>query len=124
MLSHACMAACYLQTVDHGVQAIQIDCSAKRVMEHIGRQQVGRTHIYNCSSAAALLGRPMLCCAVTPPYCAGPCCTVLCCALLQVVDGPNDDLRRDALDTICALAVALGQDFNIFVPTICKVGSP
>jgi FKBP12-rapamycin complex-associated protein len=38
-----------------------------------------------------------------------------------VLDGPNDDLRRDALDTICALAVALGQDFVIFVPTICKV---
>jgi FKBP12-rapamycin complex-associated protein len=42
-------------------------------------------------------------------------------ACVQVLDGPNEDLRRDALDTICALAVALGQDFSIFVPTICKV---
>lgn len=38
-----------------------------------------------------------------------------------MLDGPSDELRRDALDTICALAVALGQDFNIFVPTIDKV---
>lgn len=27
----------------------------------------------------------------------------------QVLDGPHEDLRRDALDTMCALAVALGQ---------------
>lgn len=39
----------------------------------------------------------------------------------QVLDGPSDELRYDALDTICALAMALGQDFTIFVPTICKV---
>jgi hypothetical protein len=37
-----------------------------------------------------------------------------------VLDGPNEDLRRDALDTICALVVALGQDFAIFMPTLCK----
>eukprot|EP00878_Enallax_costatus_P008272 GHUV01008648.1.p1 GENE.GHUV01008648.1~~GHUV01008648.1.p1 ORF type:complete len:2405 (+),score=620.50 GHUV01008648.1:939-7217(+) len=41
--------------------------------------------------------------------------------LMKVLDGPSDELRRDALDTICALAVALGQDFNIFVPTIDKI---
>jgi hypothetical protein len=40
---------------------------------------------------------------------------------VQVVDGPSDELRYDALDTICALAMALGQDFAIFVPTLCKV---
>lgn len=27
----------------------------------------------------------------------------------QVLDGPHEELRRDALDTMCALAVALGQ---------------
>jgi hypothetical protein len=41
--------------------------------------------------------------------------------LMKVLDGPSDELRFDALDTICALAMALGQDFTIFVPTICKV---
>eukprot|EP00879_Flechtneria_rotunda_P007003 GHRR01007352.1.p1 GENE.GHRR01007352.1~~GHRR01007352.1.p1 ORF type:complete len:2075 (+),score=775.15 GHRR01007352.1:2-6226(+) len=41
--------------------------------------------------------------------------------LMKVVDGPHGDLRWDALDTICALAVALGQDFSIFVPTLCKI---
>ena len=40
---------------------------------------------------------------------------------LQVLDGPQDELRRDALDTLCAMAVVLGQDFNMFVPTIRKV---
>jgi hypothetical protein len=29
--------------------------------------------------------------------------------LPQVVDGPHEELRREALDTMCALAVALGQ---------------
>jgi hypothetical protein len=29
--------------------------------------------------------------------------------LIKVLDGPADELRRDALDGICAMAVALGQ---------------
>lgn len=29
--------------------------------------------------------------------------------LPKVLDGPQEELRRDALDTMCALAVALGQ---------------
>lgn len=41
----------------------------------------------------------------------------------QVLDGPHEDLRRDALDTICALAVALGPDFAIFIPTLRKVAA-
>lgn len=41
--------------------------------------------------------------------------------LLTVLDGPYEELRRDALDAICALAVVLGQDFAIFVPQIRKV---
>ena len=44
--------------------------------------------------------------------------------LLRCLDGPLDELRRDAADTICALALALGPDFALFVPTIRKVGSP
>ncbi len=43
---------------------------------------------------------------------------------IQVLDGQNDEqLRRDALDTVCAVAVCLGPDFAIFVPTIRKVGA-
>eukprot|EP00198_Chlamydomonas_reinhardtii_P008241 XP_001697578.1 target of rapamycin, growth-regulatory PI3K-like protein kinase [Chlamydomonas reinhardtii] len=38
-----------------------------------------------------------------------------------VLDGHSDEqLRRDALDTICAVAVCLGPEFAIFVPTIRK----
>ena len=40
---------------------------------------------------------------------------------IQVLEGPHDELRRDALDALCAMAVVLGQDFSIFVPTIRKV---
>ncbi len=29
--------------------------------------------------------------------------------LIRVLDGPADELRRDALDSICAMAVALHQ---------------
>ncbi len=47
--------------------------------------------------------------------------------LLRVLDGHIDELRRDAADTICAVAVALGPDFALFVPSIrrvrCRVSS-
>ncbi|EFJ44271.1 target of rapamycin, growth-regulatory PI3K-like protein kinase [Volvox carteri f. nagariensis] len=42
--------------------------------------------------------------------------------LIKVLDSQSDEqLRRDAIDTICAVAVCLGPDFAIFVPTIRKV---
>lgn len=41
--------------------------------------------------------------------------------LLRVLDGNVDELRTDALDTICSLALALGPDFPIFAPTVRKV---
>ncbi|GLC61314.1 hypothetical protein PLESTB_001742500 [Pleodorina starrii] len=42
--------------------------------------------------------------------------------LIKVLDGQSDEqLRRDALDTICAVAVCLGPDSAIFVPTIRKI---
>ncbi|KAG2491268.1 hypothetical protein HYH03_010473, partial [Edaphochlamys debaryana] len=42
--------------------------------------------------------------------------------LIKVLDSPGDEaLRRDALDTVCAVAVCLGPDFGIFVPTIRKI---
>lgn len=58
---------------------------------------------------------------MTSSKCQGLLSNHPCCIVFQVLDGPSDDLRYDALDTICALAMALGQDFTIFVPTICKV---
>lgn len=42
--------------------------------------------------------------------------------LMKLLDGPDDDLRERVLDTICSLALAVGPDFAIFVPTIKKVG--
>ena len=41
--------------------------------------------------------------------------------LMRVLDGHIDELRRDAADTICAVAVALGPDFALFVPSIRRV---
>ena len=40
--------------------------------------------------------------------------------LMRVLDGPYDELRLDALETICALALALGPDFAIFTASIHK----
>lgn len=41
--------------------------------------------------------------------------------LIRVVsDGSPDELRQDALDTICACALPLGPDFALFVPSIRK----
>lgn len=37
-----------------------------------------------------------------------------------MLDGPVEELRRDALDAICAAAVLLGPDFTLFVPVIRK----
>ena len=39
----------------------------------------------------------------------------------RVLDGPVDELRVPALDTIASLAVALGPDFPLFAPTVRKV---
>lgn len=41
--------------------------------------------------------------------------------LKLVLDGNIDELRKDAVDAICALAQALGDDFTIFVPSIRKI---
>lgn len=42
----------------------------------------------------------------------------------QVLDGPTEELRRDALDAICTCGVLLGPDFALFVPVAKKVGGP
>lgn len=41
--------------------------------------------------------------------------------LIRLLDGPSDDLRDRALDTLCSVALAVGPDFAIFLPTIKKV---
>ncbi|KAJ6818004.1 serine/threonine-protein kinase TOR [Iris pallida] len=41
--------------------------------------------------------------------------------LKLVLDGNNDELRRDAVDALCCLAHALGEDFTIFIPSIHKL---
>ncbi|KAM7479086.1 hypothetical protein LguiA_027299 [Lonicera macranthoides] len=41
--------------------------------------------------------------------------------LKLVLDGKNDELRKDAVDALCCLAHALGEDFTIFVPSIHKL---
>ncbi|GAX78992.1 hypothetical protein CEUSTIGMA_g6432.t1 [Chlamydomonas eustigma] len=43
--------------------------------------------------------------------------------LIKILDGPQDELRRDAMDTLCSMAVVLGQDFGMFVPTIRKIAA-
>ncbi len=41
--------------------------------------------------------------------------------LIRLLDGPSDELRERALDTLCSVSLAIGPDFAIFVPTIKKV---
>ncbi|RWR77912.1 serine/threonine-protein kinase TOR isoform X2 [Cinnamomum micranthum f. kanehirae] len=41
--------------------------------------------------------------------------------LKSVLDGNNDELRKDAVDALCCLAHALGEDFIIFIPSIRKL---
>lgn len=41
--------------------------------------------------------------------------------LIRVIDSSSEDLRRDALDTVCSLALALGPDLAIFSTAIQKV---
>lgn len=33
----------------------------------------------------------------------------------------NDELRKEAVDALCCLAQALGEDFTIFIPSIRKL---
>ncbi|XP_017224295.1 serine/threonine-protein kinase TOR isoform X2 [Daucus carota subsp. sativus] len=41
--------------------------------------------------------------------------------LKLVLDGRSDELRKDAVDALCFLAHALGEDFTIFIPSIHKI---
>ncbi|XP_042007638.1 serine/threonine-protein kinase TOR-like [Salvia splendens] len=41
--------------------------------------------------------------------------------LKLVLDGKSDELRKDAVDALCCLAQALGEDFAIFIPSIRKL---
>ncbi|KAL8151366.1 LOW QUALITY PROTEIN: hypothetical protein V2J09_021174 [Rumex salicifolius] len=41
--------------------------------------------------------------------------------LKLVLDGKNDELRKDAVDALCCLVHALGEDFAIFIPSIHKL---
>ncbi|EYU37539.1 hypothetical protein ABFS82_02G047600 [Erythranthe guttata] len=41
--------------------------------------------------------------------------------LKLVLDGKNDELRKDVVDALCCLAHALGEDFTIFIPSIHKL---
>jgi len=38
-----------------------------------------------------------------------------------IIPARQDELRKEALDTVCSLALALGPDFAIFSSTIFKV---
>ncbi|KAF3525976.1 hypothetical protein F2Q69_00046635 [Brassica cretica] len=41
--------------------------------------------------------------------------------LKLVLDGKNDELRKDAVDALCCLAHALGEDFTIFIESVHKL---
>ncbi|KAK4476961.1 hypothetical protein RD792_016131 [Penstemon davidsonii] len=41
--------------------------------------------------------------------------------LKLVLDGNNDELRKDSVDALCCLAHALGEDFTVFIPSIHKL---
>jgi FKBP12-rapamycin complex-associated protein len=40
---------------------------------------------------------------------------------MLVIFRKNDELRKDAVDALCCLAHALGEDFTIFIPSIHKL---
>ncbi|KAH6554635.1 hypothetical protein KP509_1Z318800 [Ceratopteris richardii] len=42
-------------------------------------------------------------------------------SLKQILDGQSDDLRKDAVDAICSVAVTLGSDFAFFLPSVKKL---
>lgn len=42
-------------------------------------------------------------------------------SLKQVLDGNVDELRKDAVDAICSVAVTLGADFAFFLPSVRKL---
>ncbi|KAF3971928.1 hypothetical protein CMV_004520 [Castanea mollissima] len=41
--------------------------------------------------------------------------------LKLILDGKNEELRKNAVDALCCLAHALGEDFTIFIPSIHKL---
>ncbi|CAO2815870.1 unnamed protein product [Amaranthus hypochondriacus] len=41
--------------------------------------------------------------------------------LKLILDGKNDELRKDGFDVVCYLVHALGEDFAIFIPSIHKL---
>ncbi|KAI7751844.1 hypothetical protein M8C21_030979 [Ambrosia artemisiifolia] len=44
-----------------------------------------------------------------------------CIQVLSDAERKNDELRKDAVDALCCLAHALGEDFTIFIPSIHKL---
>lgn len=40
--------------------------------------------------------------------------------LMRLLDGPSDELRERALDTLCSVSLAIGPDFAVFVPAVKK----
>lgn len=43
------------------------------------------------------------------------------CSVMLHIFRKNDELRKDAVDALCCLAHALGEDFSIFIPSIHKI---
>ncbi|KAL0384340.1 UNVERIFIED_CONTAM: Serine/threonine-protein kinase TOR [Sesamum radiatum] len=68
-------------------------------------------HISACASFEACVGRLNLSFGV---YCYRE-------SGSYVIFPKNDELRKDALDALCCLAHALGEDFTIFIPSIHKL---
>eukprot|EP00889_Picochlorum_renovo_P008615 jgi/Picre1/35645/NNA_003106.t1 len=40
--------------------------------------------------------------------------------LIRILNGPSEDLRSLALNVICSIALAIGEDFALFIPAIKK----
>jgi FKBP12-rapamycin complex-associated protein len=62
---------------------------------------------------------------MSPHFCISVRVAFFCCMMLQtckpVICRKNDELRKDAVDALCCLAHALGEDFTIFIPSIHKL---
>ncbi len=43
--------------------------------------------------------------------------------LTQALDASHEEVRKEALDAICAVAVLMGPDFQVFMPVVRRVST-
>ncbi|KAK4401785.1 Serine/threonine-protein kinase TOR [Sesamum angolense] len=104
------------------IRIFKVDASVEVRLAAIRTLLGDRSHIRSCASFEACVGRcvPKSCLHLRQlnlsfgVYCYRE-------SGSDVIFPKNDELRKDALDALCCLAHALGEDFTIFIPSIHKL---